>query len=145
MQKQVMSGNTILLVEDDTLNTQAFNSMLDQLGYEADSVLDGRQAVIVIQSRLNKGLPPYKLVLMDYSMPVMDGPHCTRHILQLFKENEIDIKNSGQPEPPYICCCTAYCDERYRTQAYASGMNHFVNKPIFKDELMEIFRKAKMY
>ena len=77
-------------------------------------------------------------------MPVMDGPNCTRHILQLFEDDELFTEWNEETKPPYICCCTAYCDEGYRERAYACGMNHFMNKPIFKDELMEIFRKAKI-
>ena len=46
----------------------------------------------------------YKIVLMDYSMPEMDGPTTATEIKSLFKNSATLSESSA----PYICCCTAY-------------------------------------
>ena len=48
----------------------------------------------------------YKVILLDYSMPDMDGPQVS------IKVREI-TKSTGLAEP-FICCCTAYTEAGYR-------------------------------
>ena len=52
----------------------------------------------------------YRIILLDYSMPEMDGPQVATEIRRLFKHS---ILHSDQ-EIPYICCCTAYGEARFQ-------------------------------
>ena len=64
-------------------------------------------------------------------MPEMDGPTVAREIRRLFQESE----HVTEAQIPYICCCTAYTDVEFKKTALAAGMNHFLNKPISKNDL----------
>ena len=50
----------------------------------------------------------YKTVLLDYSMPQMDGPTVATYI------SEILERNNMLHEKPYICCCSAYQEANFR-------------------------------
>ena len=52
----------------------------------------------------------YKLVLLDYSMPDLDGPQVTIEIKNLFKQSILVQEN----QIPNICCCTAYAEESFK-------------------------------
>ena len=49
---------------------------------------------------------PYKLILLDYSMPDMDGPQTAIEILDKAREVQVPL--------PYICCLTAYTENEFR-------------------------------
>ena len=50
----------------------------------------------------------YKLILMDYSMPGMNGPEATRKILEYYDDFAPEVTK------PYICCFSAYADAAYK-------------------------------
>ena len=52
----------------------------------------------------------YKVILLDYSMPEMDGPQVAIEIRRMFKESIL----LDQSHVPYICCCTAYEDASFK-------------------------------
>ena len=51
----------------------AVRCLLEQFNFKSDFVYNGQKAVDAVLERVKAGLPPYKLILMDYSMPVCDG------------------------------------------------------------------------
>ena len=65
----------------------------------------------------------YALILMDYSIPEMDGPTCVSKIRSILSKSS---------QRPYICCVTAYSEEVYKRNALGNGMDEFMTKPIFK-------------
>ena len=80
----------------------------------------------------------YKVILLDYSMPSMDGPTTATHIRNLL-ENKGDIV-AAELQRPYICCCTAYDEAGFKKIALQSGMDKFINKPVSDDELNEVLQ-----
>ena len=74
----------------------------------------------------------YKIILLDYSMPEMNGPEVAIELRSVIGAANMAI--------PYICCCTAYGDQSYRDEAMFAGMNHFLTKPIDHKDLTEILR-----
>ena len=81
----------------------------------------------------------YKIILLDYSMPDLDGPQTARRISELFKENPI----LSSHQKPFICCCTAYTEAQYQRIAIESGMDKFISKPINNDEIKEILQNIE--
>ena len=52
----------------------------------------------------------YKLILLDYSMPDMDGPEVARQARAFFKEHSTSEEDRLDP---FICCCTAYTEATF--------------------------------
>ena len=55
----------------------------------------------------------YKLLFIDYSMPVKDGPQVAKEIRSIFEQDE----RLGHDQIPYICCATAYAEASFKKKA----------------------------
>jgi len=107
------AGARLLLAEDNKVSRVLALKMLRELGLQVDEAVNGQQAV----ERANTGT--YDLVLMDVSMPMMDGIEATRAIRAL----------PGWGEIP-ILAFTGNVFEANRKACLNAGMNGFVEKPI---------------
>jgi signal transduction histidine kinase/DNA-binding response OmpR family regulator len=114
----------ILLVEDNKVNQRVALTMLERLGFLADAVDNGFDALSALESAT------YDLVLMDVQMPEMDGYEITRRI----RAADPRVLNPGIP----IIAMTAHVQDRDRDACLAAGMNDFVSKPIRLDALSAI-------
>ena len=63
----------VLIVDDNSLNMVAISNSLLQLGIDSDSVTNGQKAIDIVIQRFQKTDTTYRLILMDYSMPMMTG------------------------------------------------------------------------
>jgi CheY-like chemotaxis protein len=104
----------ILLAEDNRINKMVTLKLLANLGFRADAVDDGRQAV---EAYLRS---PYDLILMDCQMPVMDGYQASKEIRKLEAGNR----------KVRIIALTAYAMEGDRQKCLESGMDDYLPKPI---------------
>jgi two-component system sensor histidine kinase/response regulator len=114
----------ILVAEDNGVNRKVILGMLRELGYEADSVTDGAQAVEAVTNQ------PYDIVFMDCQMPEMDGYEATRRIRQ-------------RGIPVHIIALTANAMEGDREACYASGMDDYLPKPIKLPAIADSLRHWK--
>lgn len=117
------SGVRILLAEDNAVNRTVALAQLTKLGYDADAVNNGAQAVEAVR----RG--GYDLVLMDCQMPVMDGFEATRRIRQ-----------SERPDIPIIAL-TASAMSGDHEQCLRQGMNDYLSKPVDLVRLEELLDK----
>ena len=112
------------------MNIEVIKAMLEDQDVVTDTALSGNAALALIEKRLeavNRGeASMYKLILLDYSMPEMDGPQVAIAIRNIFKTRII----LSEINTPYICCCTAYCDAAFKRQALSAGMDNFLTKPV---------------
>jgi hypothetical protein len=116
-------GWRLLLVEDNSINQRVALAMLARLGYRADAVANGREALAAL------GRAPYDLVLMDCQMPEMDGYAATRAV----RAGDNPAINTAIP----IIAMTANVMEGDRERCLDSGMNDYLTKPISTKSLAE--------
>jgi CheY-like chemotaxis protein/HPt (histidine-containing phosphotransfer) domain-containing protein len=100
------------VVEDNPTNQLVVLAQLDKLGYKANAVINGAEAVEAVE----RG--GYDLVLMDCEMPVMDGYEATRR-----------IRESLQSKIPIIAL-TADVTSSARERCLDVGMNGYLTKPL---------------
>jgi CheY-like chemotaxis protein len=123
------SGQRVLLAEDHDVNQELFMGMLAQLGWRADLAQNGAEAIRMINLAELKG-DPYRVVLMDVQMPVMDGLEAARRI----RDAGID----GQRLP--ILALTANAYDSDVAACFAAGSQAHFAKPIKMAELDRALR-----
>ncbi|MFT3783019.1 MAG: response regulator [Nibricoccus sp.] len=115
----------ILLVEDNPVNQKVALRFLDRLGYRADAVGNGMEAVSTLQTRR------YDLIFMDLQMPEMDGFEASRQIR----------KHVPPEHQPRIVALTANALTGDRELCLAAGMNDYIAKPVKLHEIADAIRR----
>ena len=110
----------ILLVEDNEMNRDMLSRRLVRKGHEVVMAVDGEQAVAMASSAAPD------LILMDMSLPVIDGWEATRRV----KAAEA---SSGIP----IIALTAHAMSGDRERALGAGCDDYDTKPIEMTRLLE--------
>lgn len=116
----------ILLAEDNPVNQVVAGELLRSGGHEVTIVDDGMAAV----NRL--AAESFDLVLMDIQMPRMDGFEATATIRS-------DPENPHQKKP--IIALTAHAMQGDREKCLEAGMDDYLTKPIFEEELWEVLAR----
>lgn len=117
----------ILVAEDNIINQMVMENMLDTGLYEVTFVSDGQQAV-------NAHLAtPHDIILMDISMPVMNGLEATTAI----RQHEVTAGWNAVP----IIAVTAHAMKSHQESYQSTGMNGFLPKPISKEQLDAILKQ----
>lgn len=116
------SPKRILLVDDDEINRFVAYRLLETKGFAVTLAADGQAALDVVRQQQS---PPFDLVLMDVSMPGLDGYETTRQ-----------LRASGYQFP--IIALTAHAVSGERERCEAAGMNDFFTKPFALHELEQM-------
>ncbi len=95
--------------------------ILTRLGYKADFVVNGEQAVNAVKEK------QYHLILMDCQMPILDGYAATRKIREL----------QGDEKEVPIIAMTAYAMAGDEGKCLAAGMSDYIAKPINPQTMMK--------
>jgi two-component system cell cycle response regulator DivK len=111
---------TILLVEDNEMNRDMLSRRLERKGYQILIAVDGSQGVAMAHSDRPD------LILMDMSLPVLDGWEATRQL-------KADPETRGIP----VIALTAHAMASDREQALAAGCDDYDTKPIELPRLLE--------
>jgi CheY-like chemotaxis protein len=104
---------TILLVEDNELNRDMLSRRLERRGYRVLIAVDGNQGVHMAKSEMPD------LILMDMSLPVLNGWEATRR-----------IKAAVETQASPIIALTAHAMTGDRARALEAGCDDYDTKPI---------------
>jgi two-component system cell cycle response regulator DivK len=110
----------LLLVEDNEMNRDMLSRRLARRGYEVAVALDGEQGVAMAKSEAPA------LILMDMSLPGMDGWEATRQIKAMPETHAIPV-----------IALTAHAMAGDREKAIAAGCDEFDTKPVDLTRLLE--------
>lgn len=116
---------TILLVEDNEINSKFFIRLLIIKGYNCDLAVNGEEALRAYEQKR------YDIIFMDCQLPIMDGYEATRRIRAMEEAGQHAI----------IVALTAYAMEEDRMKCFEAGMDDFINKPVQINHLMQILEK----
>ncbi|TPX30697.1 hypothetical protein SmJEL517_g05787 [Synchytrium microbalum] len=120
----------ILVVEDNTINQLVITKMLTRLGQRIPDITianDGAEGYEMIQANPNK----YEVVLMDITMPRMDGYECTLAIRSRCMDGVA----------PWIIGLTANAFWEDRVRCHRVGMQDFVSKPATLEDLKQALQR----
>jgi CheY-like chemotaxis protein len=114
----------ILLVEDNEMNRDMLARRLERRGYEVLVAVDGEQGVALARAEIPD------LILMDMSLPVLDGWEATRR-----------VKTTNETQAIPIIALTAHAMVGDRDKAMAAGCDDYDTKPIDLTRLLEKMEK----
>jgi two-component system cell cycle response regulator DivK len=112
--------HTILLVEDNEMNRDMLSRRLERKGFRVLTAEDGQQGVdLAMQEQPD-------LILMDMSLPVLDGWGATRL-----------LKSTSETKDIPIIALTAHAMAKDKEEAYQAGCDDFDTKPVELSRLLE--------
>jgi len=116
----------ILLAEDMEVNRRFALLALEELGYRAAVAANGAEVLRALEQR------PFDVILMDVQMPEMDGLEATRRIRRAWPADR----------QPHIIAMTANAMEGDRELCLDAGMDDYLSKPVYLDELRDVLQRA---
>ncbi len=117
----------ILVAEDNATNQDLALAILQKLGWRADAVANGNEALAALQSTA------YDLLLLDCQMPEVDGYEAAARI----RDSQSGVLNPGIP----IVALTAHAMTGDREKCLAAGMDDYITKPVRPEALTAMLEK----
>ena len=119
----------VLVAEDNDVNQIVFEQILEGIGVDFRIVSNGEEAVAVWRASVPD------LILMDVSMPVMNGLQASQAIR--------DAELAGSEDHSYvpIIAVTAHAMSGDRERCFAAGMDDYLSKPVSPEKLESIIKK----
>jgi CheY-like chemotaxis protein len=115
----------ILVADDDEVSALVLSERLEDLGYQVTVAQDGAEAWRMMQEA------EYRLLVLDWMMPEMDGMELCRRVREVQTDRYI-----------YIILLTGRTDRRDRLEALEGGADDFLTKPLDQAELMARLKAA---
>jgi len=112
--------NRILLVEDNEMNRDMLSRRLQRRNFEVITAIDGQEGIETAEFQMPD------LILMDMSLPLIDGWEATRQL-------KANAKTSHIP----ILALTAHAMDGEREKALAAGCDEYDTKPVELDRLLQ--------
>ena len=117
----------LLVVDDNIVNQRVAERLLRRSGFDVDIASNGKMAVDMAMAQWETDTP-YSVILMDMSMPIMDGYEAVR-----------ELRNHGYEHA--VIALTAQSTETERTRCLESGCDDFATKPYQRDQLLTMIRR----
>jgi signal transduction histidine kinase/HPt (histidine-containing phosphotransfer) domain-containing protein len=121
----------ILLVDDNAINLKVAVRMVQQLGYQPTTAINGRDAL----DALDRG--PVDFIFMDVMMPELDGLEATR----LIRKRQMGGDEMNYQSRIIIVAMTAHAMQGDREKCIAAGMDDYLAKPVRPKDVREMIER----
>ena len=128
-----IASGQVLIVDDSPFNRLVLRKVLEAHGYSYAEASTGLEAISMIQEAADHQMQ-FEVVLMDIEMPEMDGITATLELAERVRQGELD-------RLPPVIGCSAYCTEEDKSNAVAAGMSDYLEKPISRDQLLQVLSR----
>ena len=118
----------VLVVDDDKIAAEHARMVLEEVGIQADTCYSGEEALRMMEVQHTKHRP-YNLVLMDWSMPGMNGLEASAEIRKQYDRETT------------VVVLTAYSWDDIRDEANRIGVDSFLPKPLFAANVLVQFER----
>ena len=115
---------TVMIVEDNELNMKLFNDLLESRGYAVIQTRNGMEALDLARAHMPD------LILMDLSLPRMDGWTATR-----------TLRGDAATAQIPVVALTAHASAEDRERALGAGCSDYLTKPVERGQLVRAIRK----
>ncbi len=124
----------VLLAEDEPMSSLLAKTILSRQGHQVTVVDNGRDALEAVER------DQFDLVLMDVSMPEMDGLEATRRIRAWEQRHSETVTGSGSSHPHHvpIIALTAHAMKGDEERIRSSGVDAYLTKPVMPDRLLAL-------
>ena len=115
-----------LVVDNDPIACMHAKLSLSQVGVECETAESGAQAIETVKNRKE----PFDMLLIDWSMPEMDGLETTRRIRKLISRDTV------------IMMLSSYSWDDYVNEGVDAGVDSFISKPLFAASALKEYKQA---
>ena len=123
-------------MDDDAFNLKSLELILTKFGKKAIKAYNGDQAIKILKEKYGsegcKICDGFKIIFMDYHMPLMNGIETTKVIIKLIEQQKI-------PRIPIIAC-TAFDAKDLIEEWEKAGMSDFLTKPITSKKIENLLK-----
>ena len=120
---------SVLVIDDDPVACEHARLVLEKIGIACEIAYSGADAIEMVKLRHARS-KPYNLILVDLKMPDLDGVETTREIRKIVGHESA------------IIIITAYRWDDVLEEAVNAGVDSFIAKPLFANNVTEEFRAA---
>lgn len=125
-------ADKMLLVDDNHINLKLMSAYMGKLGRTYEAVTNGKEAL----DAYTQNLGHFAGIIMDISMPIMDGFEATRRIRAFERRNQL--------HPVAILALTGLASDSAHQEALESGVDVFLTKPIKLKDLRQVLESMHM-
>jgi PAS domain S-box-containing protein len=125
-----LRGMRVLVVEDNASSREILQALLESMTYEVSAVASAEEGIAELEKQA--GVRPYRLVVMDWKMPGMDG----------IKACEAIKRHAGITTKPKMIIVTAYGREEVMQRSAKVGVDGFLLKPVSQSMLFDAIMVA---
>jgi two-component system sensor histidine kinase/response regulator len=120
-----LRGMRVLVIDDNASSREILQSLLETMSFEVTVAASAEEGIAELEKEAN--IRPYRLVLMDWKMPGMDGIKATELIKNL----------PSLPQKPKVIIATAYGREEVMQRSEKVGVDGFLLKPVGQSVLFD--------
>jgi two-component system sensor histidine kinase/response regulator len=120
-----LRGMRVLVIDDNASSREILKSLLETMSFEVTVAASAEEGIAELEKEAN--IRPYRLVLMDWKMPGMDGIKATELIKNL----------PSLPKKPKVIIATAYGREEVMQRSEKVGVDGFLLKPVGQSVLFD--------